>query len=91
MSYSQKMRSWIGSALLGLLAVLLWKGAQTIETYDNPETMNRVATLERTIKEVKERLDKVAGPAPEPELPADAAAQGAEAGKTARAAALLAQ
>ena len=54
MSYSQKMRSWILSGLLALVAVILWKVAQRIPTREHMEDADM--STEELILDARNRI-----------------------------------
>ena len=59
MSYSQKMRSWILSGLLALVAWILWKVAQRIPTREHMEDADM--STEELILDARNRIRVLAG------------------------------
>ena len=56
MSYTQKMRSWLMSGLLGLTAVLIWKGAQLIPVKEHLTAEDAGLTTEEMILDARNRI-----------------------------------
>jgi hypothetical protein len=56
MSYTQKMRSWLMSGLLGLTAVLLWKAAQYIPVKEHLVSEDAGLSTEEMILDARNRI-----------------------------------